>query len=292
MDGKRFSTSGRLGDSQVARPIRLAVFTLDLPEANAITQRVLAAFRPQVTGLIRSRSIRQGQRTWEALKYLYGRSGPLLVAKALESALCPIASQIPRLTGRVPRTAPLRRIAKIHGQTICSTANINAPHMRQIVAGWQPDLLVSIYMNQRFERELLDLAPLGAINVHPSLLPQHRGLLPYIWAMADGDRQTGVTVHWMDESLDTGEIIQQRSTPIHLGESAVSLAHRCADIAAEMMVEAIRSVQRGMAARSPQEPRQGSYHSWPDRDCLLKCREQGHGYFSVADMWRELSRAA
>jgi len=281
-----------MGETKVPRPIRLAIFTIDLPEANAITHRVLAVFHRQVAGMIRSRSLRRGQRTWDALKHLYRRSGPLLVAKGLESALCHIVSRLPRLIGRVPRTAPLRRIAKCYSLSVHSTSNINAPHWRQLVADWKPDLLVSIYMNQLFEPELLGLAPLGAINVHPSLLPNHRGLWPYIWAMADGDRQTGVTVHWIDETLDTGGIIQQRSTPIYPGESAISLAHRCADIAAEMMVEAIHSVEQGLAADVRQELGQGSYHSWPDRECLLKCKENGHRCFSVADMWRELLRAA
>ena len=214
------------------------------------------------------------------------------MAKGLETAMCPIASLVPRLSGLVPRTLPLRRIARNYRVKMNSTSDINSYHMRQLVKSWKPDLLISIYINQRLAKDLLNVAPMGAINVHPSLLPQHRGLFPYIWAMAGGDRETGVTVHWMDETLDTGAIIQQRSTPIHQGESAISLAHRCADLGGKMLVDAIDRVRRGVASHIRQEPGQGSYHSWPDRDCLRRCKQHGHPYLSLVDMWRELSRAA
>ena len=272
--------------------MNLVIFTIDLPEANVVTQRLVREFHPQIKGVIRSRSLRQGQSTLDAVKYLYRRSGSLVVAKAMETVLCPVASMIPRITGRTPRTAPLRSIARKYGLDLRATSNINSPHMRDVVAAWEPDLLISAYINQRFERELLAIGKVGAVNVHPSLLPNHRGLLPYYWAMAEGDKETGVTVHWMDEKLDTGEIIQQIATPIHRGESTVALAHRCADLAGEMLADVIRAMQRGESSSVPQPADEGSYHSWPDRQCLKNCRRQGHGYLAIADMWRELSRAA
>ncbi len=273
-------------------PINLVIFTIDLPEANAITYRLVREFHPHIKGLIRSRTLRQGHSSGDAVKYVYRQSGPLLIAKALETALCPVASLLPGISGKTSRTAPLRRIARQYGLELRATSDINTTFLRNLISDWEPDLLVSIYINQRFDKDLLSLGKIGAINVHPSLLPTHRGLLPYIWAMSEGDQETGVTVHWMDEDFDTGEIIQQRSTPIHQGESSVSLAHRCADMAAEMLTNVIRDLQRGHATRVPRQPGKGSYHSWPDRDCLRNCRRQGHGYLAMVDMLRELSRAA
>ncbi len=275
-----------------ARRLNMAIFTVDLPESNAITQQVISQFPSQVSGVIRSRSLQQGKGTWESLKYLVPRSGPLLASKALEKAACHVVAPTLRMMGRVPRTAPLQQIANAHDLPLKSTNDVNSLFIRQLLESWQTDLIVSIYVNQILNRELIEAMPVGAINVHPALLPNHRGILPYVWAMADDDQQTGVTVHWIDERIDTGAIIQQQSTPIHAGESMLSLSHRCADIAGNLLVTAIEDIQRGSKTCIKQVAQEGSYHSWPDRACLRRCRKNRHPYFTVGDIWRELSRTA
>jgi folate-dependent phosphoribosylglycinamide formyltransferase PurN len=275
-----------------ARGIRFAIFTVDLPESNAITQQVISHFPGQVSGLICSRSLQHGKRTWESLKYLVPRSAPLLASKALEKAACRVAAPALRMMGRVPRTAPLQQIAQAHDLPLRSTNNVNSSFLRELLESSQTDLIVSIYMNQILQRDLIDAMPLGAINVHPALLPNHRGIFPYVWAMAEDDQHTGVTVHWIDERIDTGAIIQQQSTPIHPGESMLSLSHRCADIAAELLVTAIADIQQGSTTCLEQPSQQGSYHSWPDRDCLRRCRQNRHPLFTVGEIWQQLSRTA
>lgn len=274
-------------------PIRIVIFTWDIPEANSITNRVMARYSDRVVGIIKSNRVRRCQKQGEAIRYLYKRSGDFFVAKALEMAMLPAASLVPRIFGRDPRTQPLRRIARRYGLPVYSTRDINSPGLRDRVAGWKPDLFVSIYMNQLFGPELLAISRLGTTNVHPSLLPRHRGMAPYVWAMSEGDSHTGVTLHWIDnEQLDKGDVIAQQKTPIYPKESAVSLAFRCADIGAQMMVQAIEKIELGQRPRERQNHAQGSYHSWPDRKCLNQCKKRGHPYFSIRDMWREMSRAA
>jgi hypothetical protein len=274
-------------------PMRIVIFTWDVPEANVITSRVLADFSGQIVGIIKSRRFHRSHRNGPAIKYLYKRSGDFFVAKLLELAILPVVSLVPRVIGLRPRTQPLRRMARSHGLQVHSTNNINSPGMRKLVAEWAPDLSVSIYMNQLFESELLAMSRLGTINVHPSLLPQHRGMAPYVWAMSAGDSQTGVTVHWIDdEQLDKGDVVDQQATPIFPNESAVSLAFRCAEMGAQMMVRAIERIESGQQPRQPQNHDQGSYHGWPDRSCLQQCKQRGHRYFAISDMWREMSRAA
>jgi folate-dependent phosphoribosylglycinamide formyltransferase PurN len=274
-------------------PMRIAIFAWDVPEANVITSRVLAEYPGQIVGIIKSRRVHRSHSNGAAIKELYRRSGDFFLAKLLELAMLPLASLLPRALARRPRTEPLRRMARSHGLKVHSTNNINSPGMRKLVAEWAPDLLVSIYMNQLFESDLLAMSRLGTINVHPSLLPRHRGMAPYVWAMSAGDSQTGVTVHWIDdEQLDKGDVIAQQATPIFANESAVSLAFRCADIGAQMMVQAIEQIGSGQQPRHRQNHNQGSYHGWPDRSCLQQCKQHGHRYFAIRDMWREMSRAA
>ena len=274
----------------VSDSLRIAIFTWDIPEANVVTNRVLENFADQVVGVVNSRRVHRLHRNAEAIRYLYGRSGGFFLAKMLEFGMLPVASLAPKLRGCSPRTQPLRSLLRSYGLKHHSTSDINSQNICSLVASWKPDLLVSIYMNQLFESELLSTSRIGTINVHPSLLPKHRGMAPYVWAAAEGDSHTGVTVHWIDdERLDQGDIISQRATPITPGETALSLAFRCADIGAEMMVEALQQIGSGRLPRSPQDHDQGSYHGWPDRDCLKKFANRGHVYLTLRDMWRELT---
>jgi methionyl-tRNA formyltransferase len=92
---------------------------------------------------------------------------------------------------------------------------------------------------------MLDAPRLGCVNVHSSLLPKYRGAAPINWAIARGERETGVTIMQMDVGMDTGAILLQRSTPIGPEETAVELAPRLAELGAELLIEAVRRLERG-----------------------------------------------
>ncbi|MGH2398986.1 MAG: methionyl-tRNA formyltransferase, partial [bacterium] len=107
--------------------------------------------------------------------------------------------------------------------------------------------------------ELLALPPLGCINVHPSLLPQYRGASPIQAAIAAGERETGVTIMYQTDELDAGDIILQRRVPIAPDDTAATLEHTLAQVGAEALVEALRLIAAGDAARSPQDGARASY---------------------------------
>ncbi len=109
----------------------------------------------------------------------------------------------------------------------------------------RPDLLVVTAYGRILGRDLLTLAPLGALNVHASLLPRWRGAAPIQWAIASGDSETGVTIMQMDEGLDTGDMLLVRAIAIGAGETAEQLAPRLAALGGEAMVEALPLLAAG-----------------------------------------------
>jgi methionyl-tRNA formyltransferase len=113
------------------------------------------------------------------------------------------------------------------------------------LAGLRPDALVVTAYGRILGRDLLTLAPLGAINVHASLLPRWRGAAPIQWAVASGDVETGVTVMQMDEGLDTGDILLARPLAIGAEETAEALAPRLAALGGEAVVEALPLLAAG-----------------------------------------------
>ena len=113
------------------------------------------------------------------------------------------------------------------------------------LAGLSPDILVVVAYGRILGRDLLDLAPFGAVNVHASLLPRWRGAAPIAWAIAEGDVWTGVTIMRVAEGLDTGDILLQRATPIGPEETSEDLGSRLAALGAAALVEALPLLQAG-----------------------------------------------
>ena len=116
-----------------------------------------------------------------------------------------------------------------------------------------PELLVVVAYGRILGPDLLRLAPHGAVNVHASLLPRHRGAAPVQWAIAAGDRETGVTVMQMDEGLDTGDVLLQRAAPVLPEDDADSLARRLSALGGEALVEALSLLDAGRVVPVPQD---------------------------------------
>src|ERR1051326_2814852 len=96
------------------------------------------------------------------------------------------------------------------------------------LAAYQPDFICVPCFSLRFARSILDIPRLGSLNVHPSLLPAHRGPVPLFWVFRQSLQQTGVTIHLMDEGMDTGDILAQSVIEISDGISYAELELRCA----------------------------------------------------------------
>ncbi|MBA2242891.1 MAG: methionyl-tRNA formyltransferase [Chthoniobacterales bacterium] len=117
-----------------------------------------------------------------------------------------------------------------------------------------PEVIVVMAYGQILPRRVLEIPTIACLNLHASLLPRHRGAAPIQAAIAAGDRETGVTVMYMDEGLDTGDVLLQSLTEIAPGETGRSLHDRLAKIAPAALKEALKQLEAGTAPRIPQNP--------------------------------------
>ena len=101
--------------------------------------------------------------------------------------------------------------------------------------------------------DILNLPRLGCVNVHSSLLPRYRGAAPINWAILNGEEETGVTIMYMAEGMDTGDILAQAKTPIGPDENAAQLFDRLAQMGGPLLVETVRGIEAGTAGRVPQD---------------------------------------
>lgn len=135
--------------------------------------------------------------------------------------------------------------AHARGVAVLEPPRVNDVDVIAQLGGHGTDLLLSVYYTQIFHPELLDVVEGPAVNVHPSLLPRHRGTAPLIWAIADGDTVTGVTVHRLTRGVDTGPIVDQRTLPIHPDDTGYSLHMKAANLVRAGIANILRSMLAG-----------------------------------------------
>ncbi len=123
----------------------------------------------------------------------------------------------------------------------------------------RPDFLFSVYYRHMLKRPLLDLPRLGALNLHGSLLPKYRGRVPVNWVLVNGETETGVTLHYMEEKADRGDIVAQKPVPITPEDTAFTLFAKMTAAAESLMRETYPLLRAGRAPRKPQDHSQASY---------------------------------
>ncbi len=138
-------------------------------------------------------------------------------------------------------------------------AKIKDPQAIEEIRGLEPDVIVVVAYGQILPRAVLEIPKVACLNLHASLLPRWRGAAPIQAAIAAGDRETGMTVMYVDEGLDTGDISLQRKIDILPNDTGGSLHDRLAEIAPEALLEGLRMLANGNAPRVPQDKQLATY---------------------------------
>jgi len=167
-----------------------------------------------------------------------------------------VVTQPDRPSGRGKRTAscPAHAYAQARGVDLYAPARVNTPEAIARIADWRPAIGVVVAYGQILRYDLLSLPSLGFVNVHTSLLPRYRGAAPIQRAVANGDRETGVTIMQMDEGMDTGDILAQQVVPIGEHDTAGVVHDRLAAVGAALLVPVLFDIQAGRGRPRPQNP--------------------------------------
>lgn len=140
----------------------------------------------------------------------------------------------------------------------------------------RPDLLFSIAYQHRLPPEVLRLPRLGGLNWHPSLLPRHRGPDPYFWTLYDGDLETGLTIHLMEETFDSGDIVLQHRLPILVHDTWGTLARRL-DVVAVQMVGEVMDLLEANPTQLPRRPQGATAKAYQRRPSQNDFNINWHG---------------
>ncbi len=166
--------------------------------------------------------------------------------------------------GKVQMT-PVKELAVKYDVPVHQPVRIKEEESYGILKQWNPDAIVVVAFGQILPKRILDLPQYGCINVHASLLPKLRGAAPIQWAVIEGEKASGVTTMYMDEGLDTGDMLLKEEIPLTDTETGGSLHDKLMVLGGPLILRTLEGLQKGTISRTPQKHSEHTYAKMLDK---------------------------
>jgi hypothetical protein len=183
------------------------------------------------------------------------------------------------------RRGPFGAAARAAGAPLAIVRDVNGPAMHDALAAARPDLIVTVHFDQILAEETLALARLGGVNLHPSLLPHHRGPMPAFWMLAEDPSLAGVSLHRLAPRIDAGALLAQRRVALPGGISALEAARRLHLAGLTLLTESLARFEAGEPPPGEVQPLL-PYRGFPDAAALNGAARRGVRLVRVADLRR------
>lgn len=273
--------------------MKLAVFTLEsLANARAV-RRFIADHSGEIAFIGISNPYRKsaGGSVGQFLRHLR-RSGwrfvPFLALNfSLPGVLAALRQFWPWTTS--PETTPVARLAKHYGIPTAIIHDLNTDETRAMLLKSNAELIVSFHFDQIFNAETLETTRLGGVNVHPSLLPHHRGPVPTWYAMQQEPPLFGVTIHRLVEKIDAGDILLQEEVSLPPATSALGAAVALHERGRTLLERVLADIESRRDAAV--HPELLPYCPFPTPAALKAAAREGHALVRLADLWTVLRTA-
>lgn len=264
--------------------MRIVVLALDHVYTNRIIKDLIREFDGEIKLVVES----------DALIYKKSRVGSLI--KYIQvSGIYYVSSQITKLIiykllslfytivaeNNHGKFYSFKALAKDRQIQILKVKDINDKSVLKKLKLLGPDLIVSILFNQLLYPKALSVPKYAAINVHPAYLPDYKGISPVFWALANGESQTGVTVHFMSSAVDAGEIIKRQKVKIEKSDTEDTLYWKCAKIGSDLLISAIKEIKSKKVNKIKNAG--GRYFSFPTKDSVAKFKKKNRAFFNLKE---------
>jgi len=185
---------------------------------------------------------------------------PLLERLINKEQVIGVITQPDRQRGRGKKIlpSPVKVLAKEKGIAVYQPEDVNSSFISQMRDS-SPDIIVVVAFGKILSPEFLSIPKICALNVHPSLLPRYRGPAPIPWAIIKGEKETGITIHKIEEEVDKGKIVLQHKLSIHLFDTIKSLETKFSLIGATLLIKAINMIKNGSVKYISQDEREATY---------------------------------
>lgn len=185
-----------------------------------------------------------------------------------------------KLLDRISRSDySVEKIARNKKLSIIKTQSLASEDMLTKIRSLSLDVILSVASSRIFGPSILSIPTHGCINVHAGLLPRYRGVNPSFWSLLNEEKQSAVTVHYMNRDIDDGEIIQQDTFSIEGVKSLHSVYLRIVELAPKTIIKSLVSIENGTVKTMLNERSMSSYFSFPTKEDGRRFREMGLVYW-------------
>lgn len=195
------------------------------------------------------------------------------------------------LPSSAKRLRPAWKIASDMDIPVLRCKSINSDTAIGFIRELQPELLLSAYFSQILKNRVISIPRQGVLNVHPGWLPAYKGAMVYFWVLKNGGEKAGVTVHWIDEGIDTGAIIARRSFAVEPGMTQQTVLLKTATIGAELLSDIGEKLLKGDAIDKiePDESEENRYYPMPGEAAFDNYFERRR-FFRIRDTFTSIMR--
>lgn len=177
------------------------------------------------------------------------------------------------------RTKVLKVLDNYNIPAIFLDKNINHKDSLELINSHKPDILISVLGNEIFKKPLIELAPKGCLNLHTALLPKYRGLMPTFWVLKNNETKTGVSVFYVDEGIDSGNIIIQKEVDIPVGTTQAELIDKTKHIGMQAILESIDLIKHNKVVEIENNDEEATYYSMPKREDVIEFLKTGKKFY-------------
>lgn len=256
--------------------------------ANKIIKELFKLKEVKIIGVVESSVIYPSKSNLSALFMILRKSGfSYLFSQILKFSIFKIGSSIYQFfpsKNFANNLFSYKIICKKNKIPIYSAKNINSEQFIKKISGKKTDLFFSIFLNQIFKQKLLSIPKIGTLNIHPALLPSYRGLSPIFWALKNGEKKAGITIHWIDDKIDSGEIIAQKEVHISPTDTEFSLYFKCVDEGIKILKTVFENIKRGNIKSIPTNAIKPSYYSFPTRNEVKEFEKRGKKFLTLKEL--------
>ena len=260
--------------------MKIIILTVDHLYANVVLKELIKGFREDIRQVVVSDVILDRQSFPASLKKYLEVSGIYyFLAQTIKLEIYKILSSV--IKRKESKFYSFKELLKTEKIPLSNEANVNNKKFLSQVAEMKPDLIISVFFNQILSPKLIKLSKRGAINIHPAFLPDYKGVSPVFWALVNGEKSGGVSIHYINEGIDTGSIIVRKKITIKKNDTEHSLYLRSAKAGSGLLLKAVSDIKRGRVKKINNLG--GRYFSLPAKKAVNKFKKGGRHFFNLKE---------
>lgn len=255
--------------------------------ANRIIKELFSVKGIEVVGIVESNTIYKNENNISSILKILKKSGlSYLMSQIIKFSYFKLGSTFYNFNPYKKHKHilfPYKSLAKKQNIPVFTEKDINSSELIKKISKHKPDIFFSVFMNQIFRTKLLSVPKIGTLNVHPALLPSYKGLSPIFWALSNGEKSSGITIHWVDEGIDSGDIVSQKEVKILPKDTEFSLYLRCVDEGICLLEETFSKAGKKEKLKTLNKF-SSSYYSFPTKNDVKRFKQNGRRFLSLKEL--------